>query len=47
MINEQVTELLLGAVVVFCLKGSSLSILNVNKAFCALFQSQDVPCPRR
>lgn len=45
MINEQVTELLLGAVVVFSLKESSLSILNVNKAFCALFRSQDVPCP--
>ena len=45
MINEQITELLLGAVVVFSLKESSLSILNVNKAFCALLRSQDVPCP--
>ena len=45
MINEQVTELLLGAVVVFSLSGSSVNILNVNKAFCALFQIEDLPCP--
>lgn len=45
MINEQVTELLLGAAVIFSLNGSSLNILNVNEAFCTLFKSGHVPCP--
>ncbi len=45
MINEQITEQLLGAVVVFSLNSSALRVLNVNKAFCTLFHMENPPCP--
>lgn len=43
MLNEQMAERLIGAIVIFSLDSGVLHILNVNGAFCQLFQMDDAP----
>lgn len=44
MMNEQMTEKLMGAVTIFSLENHMLRILNVNEAFCQLFGTDSIPC---
>lgn len=44
MLNEQMAERLIGSIIVFSLEKDQIRILNVNEAFCMLFQLDDVPC---